>query len=101
MLVLSCSKNKPRRGCGEYEVCNITAVDVDMDSTCMADIYDMEIIKLENTKKSLISQVHKLIVNSKGILVYDNSSVLDVGPENSIDTNASIIIPKITYIPID
>ena len=63
MLVLSCSKNKPRRGCGEYEVCNITAVDVDMDSTCMADIYDMEIIKLENTKKSLISQVHNLIVN--------------------------------------
>lgn len=78
MLVLSCSKNKPRRGCGEYEVCNITAVDVDMDSTCMADIYDMEIIKLENTKKSLISQVHKLIVNSKGILVYDNSSVPQV-----------------------
>ena len=33
--------------------------------------------------------------------VYDSSSVLEVGPENSIEINARTIIPKITYIPID
>ena len=34
-------------------------------------------------------------------VVYDNSSVLEVGPAKSIDINAKTIIPNITYIPID
>ncbi len=75
ICVLSSCVNKTKR---EYEVYNIRTKFVNVDSTCFSDNYDMEIIKLENSKNSLISQVHKLIVNSKGILVYDNSSVPQV-----------------------
>lgn len=72
LCVVSCS---PKKTLGEFDVNNIETLDVEVDSTCFSDEYDMEIIKLDNSKNSIISQVHKLIVNSKGILVFDNSSV--------------------------
>lgn len=62
----------------KLDLCAIKAIDIEADSTCFSDCYDMEIIKLETNKKCLISQVNKLIVNSKGILIYDYASVPQV-----------------------
>lgn len=74
-LVLTCCASKPTEEIEEYE---INAVNAGMDSTCFSDVYDVDIIKLENNKNSIIGLVHKLIVNSKEILIYDTSSVPQV-----------------------
>lgn len=74
LLITSCKSNKFE----EINICPISPLQLEVDSTRLSELYDIEIIKLENNRKSQISQVNKLIVNSNGILIYDNSSLPQV-----------------------
>jgi len=73
-LFVSCSTNKNEK----INVHNIQTTEIAIDSTCFSDVYDIEIIKLENNKDCLISRVKKMIVNSCGILIFDDSSLPQV-----------------------
>ncbi len=57
---------------------NLLAIEDVIDSTCIADKFSFEIIKLENKNNCMVTDVNKLIVNSKGFLIYDNSSLPQV-----------------------
>ena len=70
LFITSCSTDKTQ----DMEVYNLQPIFVDADTTHLTDKYDIEIVKLDNNINCQISIIDKLIVNSKGILVYDHSS---------------------------
>ena len=75
LFITSCSADKTQQ---DMEVYNLQPIFVDADTTHLTDKFDIEIIKLDNNISCQISIIDKLIVNSKGIFVYDHSSVPQV-----------------------